>query len=164
MRITKRAYPMGVRSGDEYLTSDVDLFNHVLTALKELIKEERITKESELDLNMKCSVVKALQDYYAIVKAYAVAISPSVPLAILQRPPHEFSDLLPPRENDVEMEVEYGLPSAKPVVQRDMFPEPPTRAEVEETEEDLMSQADRLLSDDVEHLSVSDRSSSSKEH
>ena len=174
-RVTKRAYPKGQHSGDEYLTSDVDLYNHVVTALKELLVEERITKESDLDLRMKCSLAEALQTYYAVVKAYGVAVSQKVPLAAPIKPPRQFSDLLPlPPADEEELEEVYALPTAKPAAQREMFPEPPTGGpdaaseDIELSDEEAArinvseSEAEALLGYGVSDLTVSDKSESSR--
>ena len=151
-RVTRKCYPDGPKSGDEHLASDIDMYNHVLAAVKELIAEEGITEEAQLDLNMKCSLVTAFKTYYGVVVTYGVSVSPQLELAKAERPPTSFYDLLPAVEEEEE-EIEVRLPGqAKLAAQKEMFPDPPSRAEPQ----DDLADYDKLLEDDDLPLSIDD--------
>lgn len=116
-RLSSRIYPKG-RKGDEALLSDVDAFNHVLAALKELIALEGITSEDEMDLHLQGGLIKAIREYHGVVKRFGVSVSPDVPLAKLEPPPKRFEDLLPATDAPEEDEEYVPQPSTSAAATR----------------------------------------------
>ena len=84
---------------------------------------------------------------------YGVSVSPQLELAKAERPPTSFYDLLPAVEEEEE-EIEVRLPGqAKLAAQKEMFPDPPSRAEPQ----DDLADYDKLLEEDDDiPLSIDD--------
>jgi len=156
-QVSLRAYPTA-RSGDENLTSDIDLYNHVLTALKDMIQEEGIRSEEEMDLNMTCSLVVALQTYYSVVVSYGVSVSPALELAKALRPPQTFEDLLPKvDEEEEEIPIRLPTPARTKAAKKELFPEPPKQSD---PENEPLEDYEGLLDDDDEPEDTAGSSSS----